>query len=347
MKVAIVPYAPENPYQPLLKEALEKRGHEVVPASSLISLTQSSADDLDIIHLHWPPVLSLSPLVLARLAKFLWRLKKFRNKGARIVWTIHNLTSHETNWKYPEILFSRCIARLSDQIICHSNYSQTRVVDLYRIDEKKTSVIPHGNYSSCYPNTVTQREARERLSIPTQKTVFCCLGLIRPYKGVRELLRLIVDSPDLDAIFLIAGKPSGGISEEELISLAKDDPRIHLHLERIPDESLQLYFNASDAVLFPYLKSLTSGAAILAMSFSKACIGYKSDGIESILDERGASLVPTGDIKNLKRKIVEAIANPNKLASKGHYNFQKSENWNWNHVAALTENCYHTARRMK
>ena len=68
-------------------------------------------------------------------------------------------------------------------------------------------IVPHGHYLGYYPNTVSRGEARAALSLPADAFVFVCLGLLRPYKGLEELLPAFRSLPERDLVLLLAGKP--------------------------------------------------------------------------------------------------------------------------------------------
>ncbi len=55
--------------------------------------------------------------------------------------------------------------------------------------------------------------------------------------------------------------------------MAEADPRIRLHMRDIPDDEAQIYFKASDIMVFPYDNTLNSGAAMAALTFGLPIIG--------------------------------------------------------------------------
>jgi len=146
------------------------------------------------------------------------------------------------------------------------------------------AVIPHGHYIDAYPNAVTRAEARRALHLPSSLTVnhspftidhsltLLFLGLLRPYKGLEELLPAFRSLPDPNAALLIAGRPRPGDYAARLAVQANDDPRVRWHPHFVPDNEVQLWMNAADAVVLPYRQITTSGAAMLAWSFGKPVI---------------------------------------------------------------------------
>jgi beta-1,4-mannosyltransferase len=144
------------------------------------------------------------------------------------------------------------------------------------------AVIPHGHYIDAYPNTVTRGDARRALCLPStvddsslaigHSFTLLFLGLLRPYKGLEELLPAFRSLANPDAALLIAGRPRPSDYAARLAALAGNDPRVRWHPHFVPDADVQLWMNAADAVALPYRQITTSGAAMLAWSFGKPVI---------------------------------------------------------------------------
>jgi glycosyltransferase involved in cell wall biosynthesis len=144
------------------------------------------------------------------------------------------------------------------------------------------AVIPHGHYIDAYPNTITRADARRALHLPltinhspftiNHSPTLLFLGLLRPYKGLEELLPAFRSLPDPNAVLLIAGRPRPSDYAARLAAQANDDPRVRWHPHFVPVDEVQLWMNAADAVVLPYRQITTSGAAMLAWSFGKPVI---------------------------------------------------------------------------
>ena len=74
------------------------------------------------------------------------------------------------------------------------------------------------------------------------------------------------------ARLLIAGRPRGGASTTRLAAAAAADRRIRLPLRFVPDDELQVWLRAADVVVLPFRDILTSGSAILALSFGRPVV---------------------------------------------------------------------------
>ena len=77
------------------------------------------------------------------------------------------------------------------------------------------------------------------------------------------------------AQLIVAGAPGGGArttNPTPARARLANTPGVSAHIKFIPDEEVQVFFNAADVVILPYRAVLTSGSAILAISFGKPVI---------------------------------------------------------------------------
>lgn len=346
-RVHVVPYWPANPYQPLLVGGLRRIGFEVETGTPLDSIGRGRARDSDrgdLVHLHWLPVAGAEPRRLARWWLFAHRVGRLRQRGVPVVWTAHNVVPHESSLPALDLWMSRTIAHQASRIICHSTGARTELIARLRIeDPDKVRVIPHGHYIESYPNLLAPVICRTKLDLPPDATVFLSLGAIRPYKGVLELIDAFrrLDAPAVR--LLIAGKPHNDAIDAEVRKRAAGDARIRYTPGRVDDADLQTCFNAADAVVFPYRKTLTSGALILAMSFGRACIAPRLPGMADCIDEQGGILYDADKDDGLFDALSTAIGQRSTLAGMGATNLARARAWNWNAIAADTARCYDEA----
>lgn len=276
-------YSESNPYQRLLAQALTGQRVRAIrgrPGRRRLFPILSAWIDAHrprVLHLHWTHEYlkgTDGPTRINR-ARFLGQLRLLRRLGVRIVWTMHNVGGHDGVRHPHEMAVHRDLVRLADAVICHCDAARDAAIAAYGLsvaDAARLHVIPHGSYLGIYPDTITTAEARERLALPAGGPVLLFLGAVRGYKGTDDLVAAFRSIPDADARLLIAGRPKGEGIEARLEAAAAADPRILLHLGFVPDDELQVWLRAADAVVLPFRDILTSGSAILALSFGRPVI---------------------------------------------------------------------------
>ena len=347
LRVIFFPQWLDNPYQNLLAEHLEKLGVQLDNSSyssTTLLLNSLARSKPDVLHLHalHPFFLSSSKTKSAiKLGVSLGQLVTLRLLGIKIVWTAHNLKNHENKYPTLDRIFTTLVVRLAHGIIAHGETAKQEVIKAFSLREiDKIFVIPHGNYFTYYENNLSRIEARKALNIPDTSLVLLFLGLIRPYKGVLEMIDAFRQLHQDGVQLVIAGK----LADKELAELinqkVKDCSAIKFIPGFVADEQIQVYMNACDAVVLPYRDILTSGSIILAMSFSRACIAPRKGCIGDVLDDSGAFLYDPDMEKGLLQAMNHAIQHRTDLLQMGERNRQLAEQWGWNRVAEMTLHVY-------
>jgi beta-1,4-mannosyltransferase len=297
MKIGLFPYGnQQNPYQQLLKEALESSGVQVVPMYKsrwkFLSFFQLLRVDVDVIHFFWPHDFYTGRGKIATVFKrVMFVLSSWVLSRRKLVYSVENLVSHEAHTAL-EIKDEQCwiqkIVKRSDAIVCMSHASLELFRTFYQMNTNTlTAVVPHVNYLSVYPNTITQEEARRKLNVSNEARVLLSLGRINRYKGLHGLIAAFksVSTSDLDVLF-IAGKCSDEslLSELKEISLSPGNGRVIIENRFIADEELQYYFNASNGVVLNYTdEPMNPGSVVMAMGYACCILAPEKEVLKELV----------------------------------------------------------------
>jgi glycosyltransferase involved in cell wall biosynthesis len=335
----------QNPYVWRLGSALSDAGVNVLPmpASAFFLIRYGNARRADVIHFQWFEVLvGADSLVkmLVKSAAFLFQLRLCRLLGKRLVWTVHNLQSHEAAHPRLERWVARRMARLVDRMIVHCEGARQAAAGHLGVNSDRIVSIPHGNFAGLYADTMDRTAAREQLGYTDEETVLLFFGNIRPYKGVERLVDVVrqTDAPHLRLV--IAGKTSDARLANTLRDAAAGDARITLETRFIPDNEVQVYFRGCDAAVFPYRSILASGAVILAMSFGTVCVAPAIGCIPAVLDESANFLYDPEDSRGLQDAIGRLLTGRDDLTRMGQTNSDNALRLDWTDVAGRTEKIY-------
>ena len=343
MQILFIPVVSDNPYQNALANSLAKHDTWVSFVSNLKKFfTQSNNIQPDVIHLHWLPFVARGYSGYSRVLLFLIRLWIARRRNIKIVWTAHNLRSHEAVSVFAERLQTWGVLRLSSKVIVHSSFAARTVCeDFGEKFAEKVEVIPHGSYVGIYENHVTKEEARTALAIPQGALVYLFFGNLRPYKGIEELLSSFRKLEDENAILLVAGSPVNQAYASKIRAHAEQDHRVRLDLTVIPDNEIQNFMNAADIAVFPYRNILTSGALLLAMSYSRPCIAPLIGPIPETIDHKtGGFLYDPANDEALYQALLQASEQSHELSQMGDYNFRSAQKLNWEEIGRETSALY-------
>jgi beta-1,4-mannosyltransferase len=342
----------DNPYQTLLARGLRTAGWEVVfsqyPRTRTrlsVSRAATSHGAPSAIHLHWPDAYFKPSMVanndlrlglgIVQIRLDIW---KARRNGRRVVWTVHNEVSHESRDPEREIMLNRVLAGAVDKMIFHSeNARDSFTAKVGESARDKSVVIPHGNYIGCYKNDPVEEESlRQKLKLQPHHTVLLCFGQIRRYKCIPQVIRAFRDTQNPTLRLIIVGKAHSPEVEAEVIEAAGADPRVIIQFGRIPDELVAPLFALSDAMVFGFERILTSGSALLGMSFGKALILPDSARVLGIGNDNGAYYYC--DVAEL-RKQLDSL-DQLRLQEMGEANLCAAEQLNWEAIGARVAQTY-------
>jgi glycosyltransferase involved in cell wall biosynthesis len=230
---------------------------------------------------------------------------------AKVIIEFHEVVDPLEESILPIRVYSRIMGRFlvkrASLYVTHSESDRRLVASKYRIPDERVHVIPHGLYDQY--QKVSRQEAQHMLGLNGDYVVLS-FGLVRPYKGIPNLIKAFGELPEG-----IAGRSrlliAGEIWEDreavtQAISGCKYKERITLVDDYIPDDSIPMYFNAADVVALPYLRASQSGVAHIAMAFGKPIVVSKVGGLEeSMADYAGTYFVPPGDIQAIKDALLK------------------------------------------
>jgi len=293
----------------------------------------------DVVHFHWlhPYLLRESWLgSVVRSARFLLEVLTLKLRGSRIAWTIHNLSNHDGQYAVLERIFTAFFARLVDVPITHTREAARLAAREFGLSERSLVVTRHPGYTSYYPNTVNRTEARRRFGYGESEMVFLFLGRIQPYKGIFDLIAAFASLPEYCRL-LIAGAPANDETAKRLSEACIRDPRIQFYSGYVGFEEVQCFFQASNYVVFPLRKILSSGSVMLAMSFGKPLVVPDLPVIREVVDERDVWWFNPGDGDSLRKALENAASTWS--PEMGQANLEIAKNLTWEKMAnKLIEN---------
>lgn len=125
---------------------------------------------------------------------------------------------------------------------------------------------------------------------------------------------------------------------EFLQELAKPDSRISFYLRYIPDDEVQVFMNASDIVVLPFARILTSGTTVLAMSFGRPVIVPRLGCLPELVEPDAGWVYPPGDTEALAA--IMQIAAASDFKQIGARAYEKLLCLTWQHFAEQTIEAY-------
>ena len=254
------------------------------------------------------------------------------------MWTAHNVLPHEGRDAYGRRI-TQYLAGVASTVIVHSKEATIELASLGISADKKTVVIPHGNYDGVYPTNLTRTQARAKLGIQPNDTAILFFGLIRKYKGVENLLQAFEQLQRPNVRLIIAGECQDAGLAKTIAKAARKNKYILFINKSIPDIEVSNYFSAADISCMPFKNITTSGSAILAATFGKPLVAPKIGAMRDIPANVGVLYGPA-EPDALLHALQKVLTSKQQRAEMSKASRAYAETLNWASIAAKTYEVY-------
>jgi len=270
-----------------------------------------------------PDVLLLEWWTAATLHTYLLLAIAARATGMRVVIELHELQDPGEaglalargygHWGL------RLLLRLAHGAIVHSKSDWQLFESNYGPMDVRVALVPHGPYdqysdvSESEDPAIAAAMAAVRAAPKDGVVNLLFFGLIRPYKGLEDLVRVFNSLPREEAEKLwltVVGETWEGCTEPaQLIAESPHADRITFVNEYVPDEVVGAAFAHADVAVLPYRRSSSSGILHVAMSWGLPTVVTNVGGLpEAASGYAGAVFVPPEDLASLKDGLMKAAA---------------------------------------
>lgn len=303
-----------NSYQRNLYSGHERFSFQVKPVQTLRLDAELAMDSLAgrlVYHQHWlrelywnAPSVNEGMLAIDRHIGILLALKSF---GTSVCWTLHNFIDHDAS-PDQEVLCKyalREMAKVSDHIFIHSISAGELLSSHCGYDlSPRLQVLEHALYDNilnladaCLPAEIDPA----RLS---GRRVLLTLGMIRPYKGIPDLIRafarVAAALPDQRLHLIIAGQlcdPEVTQALQELEANVRD--QVSFVGRKLSEIELAGLMRIADVSVTPYRKILTSGSYYMATTFGKPTVAPRIGMFDEVIEDGISGFLYDGSVDQL------------------------------------------------
>lgn len=223
-----------------------------------------------------------------------------RRKRLRIIFLVHNVLPHEDRpW---DRWMARWTLTQGYAFIVHVPQEQKRLLAIIPQANVKFCTLPI--YRPFSDQIITKTEAREQLGLPQGNTILLCFGIVRPYKGLKILLKAMASVPE-PVLLIVAGEfwedKTAYLQQIEELHLSKQVTFLDRY---ISNEEAHKLFSAADALIAPYVDGTQSAVAGAALGYRLPLIvtDIVAAGIDPANHPR-MQVVPAGDAAALSLAI--------------------------------------------
>jgi len=224
----------------------------------------------------WHPFLAFSFGTIANLLSVISNIK--------VCFLCHNVIPHE------HTLVDRFLLKYTflytKYFIVHSEEDKKKLLSLKADVLVKKNV--HPTYSEFKKNRLYEKHsARCQLNLGTQKNIILFFGYVRPYKGLKYLIKAMSQLINkIDCILLIVGEfyePKEDYTT--LISELGLNKYIIIVDKYVKNEDVPIYFFSSDVVVLPYISASQSGIAQIAFGLNIPVITTNVGGLPEVVED--------------------------------------------------------------
>lgn len=206
----------------------------------------------------------------------------------RLIVICHNVLPHETHWW--DHLVTKAVLRWGTDFRVQSTEEKEQLASL--LPGARATIIPLPVFDMFADERIPKNEARQRLQLPPDASVLLFFGIVRKYKGLRDILMALPEvQAQLEEVILIV---AGEFWENkrpylEMIERMGISDSVIIEDRYIPNEEVPLYFSAADVLVAPYRR--VTGSAVLQMA--------RGFGVPVLTTDITQDREPTNDETNL------------------------------------------------
>ncbi|MDQ2631596.1 MAG: glycosyltransferase family 4 protein [Actinomycetota bacterium] len=189
-----------------------------------------------------------------------------------------------------------------DAVIAHSEHSAARLRDEVGLDPARVRVVPHGAFD--YLTRLPEEKPLPPELEGAEGPVILCFGLLRPYKGIENLLEAFrqVEGAEL----WIVGNPRMDVAPLRELAVEVGG-RVRFVTRFVDDAEIPAIFRRADLVVLPYLDAEHSGVLYTGLAFGKPLVLSAVGGFPEVAETGAARLVPPGDTAALAAALEELV----------------------------------------
>lgn len=310
----------KNPYQQNLYSASKSFKYDVHSVNHLeinTHLAEATFSRRIVFHQHWLKDLywkteSLESGAVA-IDRHIGILRALKSYGVKICWTLHNLVDHDSSPQQEKLnnYVLRQMAEVSDLIFIHTQGAGELLSSYCGRDlDEKIKLLEH----PLYDDLLALPRAHLPEEIKQQDFGVCrivlCVGMIRPYKGVPDLIRAFQkvarENKNHGLHLIIAGQLQDPEVLEKLNGLEGSIRRcVSLIARRVQDEEMAALMRLADVSVTSYRKILTSGSYYLATTFAKPTIAPRKGMFTEIVKDDETGFLYDGSVDELAKLLAQ------------------------------------------
>lgn len=202
----------------------------------------------------------------------------------------------------------RLLVRLASALVVHSRHDQRLIEATVPLQGVPVAIVPHGPYDHLAVSRAPGGSHVEHKPTDSAVTNLLYFGLIRPYKGLEDLVEAFnhLSATEVQQFHLtVVGETwEGWTLPSELIKASPYRHLITFVNRYVSETEVRELFASADALVLPYRRASSSGPLSIGLSSGMPIVLYDIPSlVEAVAGYEGAIVVPAGDVTELRRAI--------------------------------------------
>lgn len=235
-----------------------------------------------------------------------WWLARGLRPACKVVFLIHNVLPHETRFFDPWV--ARWTLSQGGGFIVQAESQRDKLKELLPLADPL--LVEHPLYDQFAEKRIDKGEARRRLGLPEDRPVLLFFGIVRPYKGLRNLIEALalVYQQGYSPLLVVAGEFWENVEDyQKRIKELGLEEAVRIYNYYIPNEEVPVFFSAADVFVAPYTGGTQSGALKIALAFGLPVVASEKISFGSISSVKKNSITKIAPHKLFSESIIECL----------------------------------------
>ncbi len=268
--------------------------------------------------------------------------------AAPLVMTLHDVIALDRpEWmsrrivRYQRSLLPKMLDRAA-HVITSSDYSRSRIVELFDLAPEKITTVPLGIDPRFSPGEVSD-EALAAMQV--RRPFILSVGTLQPRKNIVGAIagfEAFMAESGSDHQLVIVG--ARGWRDDELLARVAASPQADsiLIAGRVSDEQLIDLYRAADVFVFPSRYEGFGFPPLEAMACGTAVVSSDRTSLAEVIGDVGVTVDPD-DAPQIGAAITQLVASPERRAELAARGVEHTKTFNWDHTTDLTLGVYRRA----
>jgi glycosyltransferase involved in cell wall biosynthesis len=229
----------------------------------------------------------------------------------------------------------RMALRQADRLIVHTTAERDQARAL--LPKTAIEVVPLPTYVGFESDRWTRDTARAALKVDGRVLLF--FGLVRPYKGLFDLIDALPRVlHEIDVKLLVVGEIwGGGDRYRSRVNELNLQPHVQFVDRYVSNDEATMYFAATDLVVLPYREATGSAVVQLAFGLGVPVVATRAGGMGEVVEDGVTGfLVEPQDVEGLSAAIIRFFREDRAVAFRAAVEHRRGR-FSWDRLIEIIE----------